>query len=310
VAGIAYGTALVWWPAAQVDPLGQPVKVLTETYNHLWTNRVLFDGVSVPVGDLPWYYIEKWFLITLPEFYFVAFAIAAGLFGFVLVRRQKIWHHEHFVGLAVLAVAALFPFAFAIATGVVLYDAERHFLFVIPPLAILAAVSLSVFVMQSRVGVLRWLAVALIVWSLFMTAAEMWALHPYEHIYFNRLFGGGIKEAAKSFETDYWGSSYKEGVEWVVKNYKRLNGRKVKVASCSFPFSTEYFLPKDRFEYIGSYDYLKKMKGLHPDVFLATTRWNCHQTFDGRVVHVVEREGIPLLYVKEIADSAQPSRPY
>ena len=310
VVAISYGTALVWWPAAQVDPIGQPLKVLTETYNHLWMNEVFFEGVSVPVGELPWYYIEKWFLITLPEFYFIALGIAAGLFGFAVVRRRNICKDDGFIGLSVLLAAALFPVAYAIVTGIVLYDSERHFLFIVPLLAVLAAVPVSAFLTQSRFTALRWIVAAMIVCALVATAAEMRSLHPYEYLYFNRIFAGGFKEGAKSYETDYWGATYKEGAEWIVKNYQRINGRKVKVASCSFPFSTEYFLPKDGFDYVGSYDYLKKMTGKDPDLFLATTRWHCHQTFNGRIVHIVERQGVPLLYVKEIGDSEKPSRPY
>jgi hypothetical protein len=309
VVAISYGTALAWWPAAQVDPIRQPLKVWTTTYKHVFTSKVFFDGALVSAEDLPWYYIVKWFWITLPEFYFVAMAIALATFGLAVIRRQNICRHERFIGLSLLVVAALFPVAFVIATGVVLYDGERHFLFIAPPLAILAAMSVSVFLAQVRFRLLRFIVVVIMLCSFIATAAEMRSLHPYEHIYFNRLFGGGIKEAAKSFETDYWGSSYKEGVEWVVKNYKGSKGRKVKIASCSFPFSTEYFVPKDGFEYVGSYDYAKKMTG-HPDVFLATTRWNCHQTLTGRIVHIVERKAVPFLYIKEIADSAKPSRPY
>ena len=268
VVSISYGTALVWWPAAQVHPISQPIKVLTETYNHLWTNKIVFEGASVPVADLPWYYLEKWFLITMPEFYFIALGIVAGLCGFAVFRRRNICQDGGFIGLSVLVTAALFPVAFALATGVVLYDSERHFLFIVPPLAVLAAVPVSVFLTQSRFMALKLIVAAMIVWSLLATAAEMRSLHPYEYIYFNRIFGGGFKEGAKFYETDYWGASYKEGAEWVVKNYQGINGRKVKVASCSFPFSTEYYLPNDRFEYVGSYDYLKKMTGRHLTSFL------------------------------------------
>ena len=32
------------------------------------------------------------------------------------------------------------------------------------------------------------------------------------------------------------------------------------------------------------------------DILLATTRWDCQKT-PGLVIHVIDREGIPLLYV-------------
>jgi peroxiredoxin family protein len=36
-----------------------------------------------------------------------------------------------------------------------------------------------------------------------------------------------------------------------------------------------------------------------PDIVLATTRDECHRGVDGRVLHVVARQGTPLLYVIE-----------
>jgi len=51
-------------------------------------------------------------------------------------------------------------------------------------------------------------------------------LHPYEYVYFNRLFAGGLKAAAERYETEYGGSSYKQGVEWVIRNYQPEGGER------------------------------------------------------------------------------------
>jgi len=41
--------------------------------------------------------------------------------------------------------------------------------------------------------------------------------HPYQHTYYNFLTGG-LKGAENKFEIEYWGSSYKEGCDWINKN--------------------------------------------------------------------------------------------
>lgn len=147
-----------------------------------------------------------------------------------------------------------------------------------------------------------------IIASVAITLVDMEQLHPHQYIYFNRIFGKGVAEAAKSFETDYWGNSYKEGVEWIVHNYKGYgDGRKIKVGSCLYSLSTSYFLPKDRFEYVGSFD-KGQMISDHPDLFLATTRWNCHKNLGGRILHVIQRKGAPLLYIIEVWDGLLPVR--
>jgi hypothetical protein len=142
--------------------------------------------------------------------------------------------------------------------------------------------------------------------SIAMTVVDMIELHPHQYIYFSRLLGKGVAEAAKSYETDYWGNSYKEGVEWIVHNYKGyVDGRKIKVGSCLYSLSTSYFLPKDRFEYVGSFD-KGQMISDQPDLFLATTRWNCHKNLNGRILHIVERKGAPLLYIIEVSNGLPP----
>jgi hypothetical protein len=62
-------------------------------------------------------------------------------------------------------------------------------------------------------------AFVLILSSVFITIFDMVELHPYQSVYFNRVVAGGLKTEASRFETDYWGNSYKEGVEWVIENY-------------------------------------------------------------------------------------------
>jgi hypothetical protein len=74
--------------------------------------------------------------------------------------------------------------------------------------------------------------------------------------------------------------------------------------SCSPPLSVQYYLPRGRFEYVGSYAY--RQVDDRPDIFIATTRWACDRRFKGRVVHTVEREGVPLLFVKERAHAMPP----
>ena len=52
-----------------------------------------------------------------------------------------------------------------------------------------------------------------------LVAYDIVTLHPYEYIYLNRLGAGGQTEASTRFETDYWGLSYKEGLDWLAANY-------------------------------------------------------------------------------------------
>jgi hypothetical protein len=134
--------------------------------------------------------------------------------------------------------------------------------------------------------------------SLAVTSIDMVRLHPYQYVFFNRLIAGGLKEASTSYETDYWGASGREGALWIEANYdRRDDGAPIRVTSCLYRASTEYFLPADRFKHVGP--------SQDPDLFVSYTRWRCHERMEGKVVHIVEREGVPLLYVKQVSDEVR-----
>ena len=42
-------------------------------------------------------------------------------------------------------------------------------------------------------------------------------LHPYQYIYYNSLVGG-VNGAARQYELDYWGTSFKEAAEYLNRN--------------------------------------------------------------------------------------------
>jgi hypothetical protein len=298
LSAIAWVVMLVWWPYLQMAPLAHTLDVLYRSGHFSWWSRtVLFNGLAYGPRDLPRAYLPTWLSIALPEFYFVALAGGAGL---LLLRLRRLRPTVN-AGLrfTIVLLAAVAPLAAALALRPVLYDGIRQLLFVLPPLAVLAGTALAFVVRHARLP-WRSLVLALALSSMALTAADMVALHPYEYVYFNRLVAGGLAQAAGRFETDYWGVSYKEAVQWLQRSY-RPNARGIRVANCSAEFLTAYELAKPsvlgaRFESVDSMD--------SADVVLATTRWNCHRTRPGRIVHVVERQGVGLCYVIETHPTA------
>ncbi len=299
IAGGAWLVMLVWWPYAQVDPIRNPVDALGATARFRdWVKPVRFMGLDIPSDQLPWWYVPVWFGVTLPEFYFVAGLLGllllpsavASLIGGTARPRQAV-----FLLLATLAVAV--PVSMAITSRAILYDGIRHLLFVVPLMAILAGAAVSGFLQRLGRSRLRGPVLAVVAGCVLVTVVDMVRLHPYQSVYFNRAFGGGLGHAAARFETDYWGQSYKEAVDWVAAHYRPATTEKIRVANCSKPFLSAYYLEKTpelraRF--------LPVDPGARPHLMLATTRWSCHQLIKGRVLHVVERSGAPLCYVIEV----------
>jgi hypothetical protein len=293
VFALAWATMLVFWPWAQVEPFARPLEALAAATRFGWEGTTLFDGASLSSGDLPWRYLPTWFAITLPEAYFVALACGAFWAGSAVIRRRppdRVRLHE--VGL--LGLAVVFPIAAAIGLRSVLYDAHRHFLFVLPPLASVAGISLAQFTSSDHASRLaRRAAAVAVAGSLALTVADMVRLHPYQTVFFNRAVAGGLRGASSRFETDYWGASYREGIEAVLRRYRPWGRAPVTIANCSEPSLTGHWLERS-----GTPAFVQVLSEDDPDLLLATTRWDCHRT-QGNVLHVVEREGVPLLYVIE-----------
>jgi len=131
-----------------------------------------------------------------------------------------------------------------------------------------------------------------------LTAADMIKLHPYEYVFFNRS-SGGLVAASGRYETEYWGSAYKEADDWLIGHYEpEAPTGSIRVANVSQEIFTSYYLNSDRAE---TRRFVPVRIRDHPDVVLASTRLNLHLLYGGKVLHVVGRMGVPFVYVIEMS---------
>src|SRR5262249_40174413 len=119
-------------------------------------------------------------------------------------------------------------------------DGIRHFLFVLPPVAVLAGVGAAY--LRARV---RSFGVPAAV-TLLMLAAIAWpipdlvALHPYQTTYFNGLVGG-VAGASGRYDTEYWASSYKEAAAWINARAREAGDRPLNVLVAGNEFALPCF---------------------------------------------------------------------
>jgi hypothetical protein len=92
-----------------------------------------------------------------------------------------------------------------------MYNGVRHFLFVLPPLAVLGGLA-GAFVIEATA---QWSRVATVATALVLLAGlavpvvEMVRLHPFEYTHFNML-SGGTRAARERYMLDYWGLAFKQ----------------------------------------------------------------------------------------------------
>jgi hypothetical protein len=300
---LGWTVMVVLWPWAQVAPIRNPLRALG-AFSRFWETMVVFyDGEYVPNGAVSRFYIPKWFALTMPETYGIAAVL--GLLSLGRRWRRPEWPLETRVRLVQagwLALVAAVPVGWVVVRHTPLYDGLRHFLFVVPLLAVLAGVSAASY-LRARVRRVDGAVAALVLaGSGALTLSDMIALHPYEALYFNRLVAGGLGRAVEKYDTDYWCLTYKEGAEWLLARYAGAAcPEKIRVAGHSILLQTSYYLKKTE---EGRRLFMPVSLDDRPNFALATTRFGDHRRTPGRLVHTVDRQGATLLYVFEVEPPA------
>jgi Dolichyl-phosphate-mannose-protein mannosyltransferase len=305
-AALAWTVMIALWPWAQSAPIRNPLRAL-RAFSRFWETMVVFyDGRYVPNGEVSRFYVPTWLALTLPELYLAAALMGPAALVAVLRRRPlSPVTRLRVVQCAWLAVVALVPVGWAVLRHTPVYDGVRHFLFVMPLLAVLAGVSIATFFRhfgRTRGGIAA--AVALAGLGL-LTATDMASLHPYEALYFNRLVAGGLGRAVERYDADYWCLTYKEGTDWLLRRYAGARCRdKIRVAGNSIVLQVAYYL---RATEEGRRLFAPVGMGDAPHFALVTTRFGDHLRTPGRLVHTVDRQGARLLYIFEL--EAPPCEP-
>lgn len=195
------GVLVPAWPWVALAP-GNLLEALGYLSHFPYTADTIFAGRRYPAFALPAAYWPTLLALQLPE------VVLAGLLAALALRARRGGGEVQRLALLAVAVAALFPLLYAVLARPTGYNNLRHFLFVLPPLAILAAVGLDRLLDRLRRPA-RAVALIALLAGLLLPVARSAQLHPYGYVYFNDL-SGGVPAAAGRFELDYWGTSFGE----------------------------------------------------------------------------------------------------
>lgn len=298
---VAYILMGIFWPWSWRSP-GNPWLAITTFSHFAWEGLVIFGGRAVFAFKLPWDYVVVLLGLTLPEVFLIGLVAAAVGGAFVLTRWRRIERVAALQFFLVL-IAALFPIGYFIAFRPTAYNGIRHFLFVVPPLAVLAGIGfdwawrrIERQSKQATKGIVLALGLAV--------ATQIWImarLHPNEYVYYNAL-AGGVRGAAHRYELDYWGNSLAEAAEalnqYVARERKPGEKRIYRVGICGYQLSVAYFLGPEFTDALNWHD---------ADFYIAFTQSRCDRKMDGKVIATVERFGVPLAVVKDRRHLSSPA---
>jgi|GEM_PF-438805 len=175
----------------------------------------LVAGQRLSSNDLPWWYLPAWVGASIPLLLIVFIALGTGIGLWKLLGRSQDLPSRASYGL-VLAQAYALPLA-AVVAGSVMYNAQRHHLYMYPALAVLAGVGLKWLLDKSNQSksansarVWQWVIAGTAAFALLYPTIERLRLHPYEYTYLNEVATiGGINGR---WETDYYNASLREAI--------------------------------------------------------------------------------------------------
>jgi 4-amino-4-deoxy-L-arabinose transferase-like glycosyltransferase len=225
--------ALIWpWVVSAPLNLFHAIDYFSRFFEEPW--QELFGGTLIRVTDMPRSYVPTLLALQLPElFLLLGFGGAAG--ALVAAARRDLARNRRAV-LALIALAALLPLIVTVLLRPAMYNGIRHFVFVLPPLAVLGGLAGAwLFERAQGRAALTALAVVFAI-GVASPVIEMVRLHPYEYTHFNRL-AGGVAGARERYMLDYWGLSFKQaalGLKAKIAELKleKPSGRRWKLATC------------------------------------------------------------------------------
>lgn len=283
--------SLALWPYA----LQNPVSGLWESYKVMaqfpTTIRQIFEGRQVWSDLLPWYYLPKMMLITIP------LLVWAGLLLFVFLAGKAV--KKAWLKYAFLIFTLLFPVLFVIWEKSNLYGSWRHFLFVYPGMVVLAAIGWEQLLVRGKTPIKKALVGLAILVLAFHPFSFLVRNHPYYYLYYNQ-FVGGLKGAYGNYETDYYYHTLRQGSEWLI-NYLHKNrpDDSVKVGA-NFPvdwffrkekkISAGYFQYNERSQH--DWDYYIVANSYLPPYLLKNNLWPPRNS-----LKVIEVYGVPVCAV-------------
>jgi hypothetical protein len=298
VAIISYVVMLICWPWAQQNPIDNPLRALSQFSNFPQDVEVLLNGTMYRSTQLPWYYVPVYFSIQLPELLLL-------LLGTSILALPWTWQKlgsAQKQSLLLILLMGFVPTFYAMLHHPALYDAVRHFLFVVPLICILCALTaryvynwaVAEFDHNWSRGVVGASLCAVFLIFVVTQIVIMVRLHPYEYIYANQLTGG-VSGAYGQFESDYWGTSFKEAAQqiqnFVAKEGGVPPGKIYKIAICGPWDAAMIYMPPD---------YEPVIANEPAEFFLSTTRWMCQDMRPGKEIIRIERMGVPLAIVKDL----------
>jgi hypothetical protein len=212
---ISWFISILLWPFALQSPVTNVIESYKVMAHFPSTFRQIFEGRVEWSDYMPWYYIPKSILITVP----VIILIGLILFSFFSPKNMNSQKKLLF---GCLIFSTVFPILFVLYQKSNVYSSWRQFLFIYPGIVLLAATGLSHFYEFIKKKYLKSGMIVLILVLSIHPLKFMFFNPQFYYIYYNELVGG-LKGAYSNYETDYYYVGQTSASEWLIDYLKKNN---------------------------------------------------------------------------------------
>jgi dolichyl-phosphate-mannose-protein mannosyltransferase len=283
------------WPALWQSPVAAFLAAVVFLRQFPFPFPVLFNGELMPPGSLPWYYAPEWIAFTTPLA--VLAIIVCG--SAVLVWRlaaQRLERETFVLDSAMLLLAGL-PLAAVIVGRTTIYDGWRHLFFVFPILVLVGfkgvTEGIEAIAPEQRRRYAFAAVGAILALNMGTTIRFMVAAHPYQNVYFNVLAGRNLTEVRRNLELDYWGLSYRQALEYVLRN-DSADVLKIAVANAPGIYNS-YILPSSDRTRLRLTD-----DPSFADYFISNYRWHPADYDYGEPFHSIDVDGGSIITIRRL----------
>ena len=290
---VAWILSILLWPYAQKSPVSNVLESYRVMAHFPDTFRQLFEGKVEWSDFMPWYYLPKSMLITIP------IVVISGFLLFFIFSKKVLKERNAIIYFFVV-FAILFPIVFVLYEKSNLYSSWRQFLFVYPPMVLLAASGFN-FILDYL------LKVRYLTWGIFLLIAIM-SVHPvkfmvtdhrYSYLYYNQL-AGGLQGAYGNYETDYYYVSQTDASKWLLDYLNERNDTGVVKIKATYSVSwlfrnspnteTSFFRYEERSQ--SDWDYAIAVSRYIPPFQLKNDIWPPENA-----IHIIYADKVPVCAV-------------
>ena len=247
------GLVVLFYPLLWSNTLQNFNMVLRVMGHYPWEGSNFYLGRYYLATATPWSYIPVWIAITTPLLYLILALLGIGLAIKNLAARVRYIKDLAFYRNDLLVFSwTVFPWAAIVFMHSVVYNGWRHMYFIYPGLLLFSLRGLDYLsgINFLQVRIKKVILAVLVVAGLVAPLSFMITSHPFQNLYFNRLAGSSLNAVKQSVDLDYWGLSYRKGLEFILAHDAR---QKIVYAAQDAPGKTNLLiLPPDermRLEY-------------------------------------------------------------